>query len=51
MQLKIPQEMWQGVPGVDVDDKQFPTDILDQLESLYCVDPSRIFATGRSDGG
>ncbi|KAF8852581.1 carbohydrate esterase family 1 protein [Acephala macrosclerotiorum] len=41
---------WQGVPGVTVDDVQFTTDILNQIESLHCINPSRITATGKSDG-
>lgn len=42
--------MWQGVPGVDVDDVAFTTAILDHLQDTYCIDSSRIFATGKSDG-
>jgi poly(3-hydroxybutyrate) depolymerase len=29
---------------------QFTTDILDQVQSLYCVDPKRVSASGKSDG-
>jgi poly(3-hydroxybutyrate) depolymerase len=36
---------------VKTDDVQFTTDILDQIQSLYCLDPSRITVTGKSDGG
>ncbi|CZR58719.1 related to poly(3-hydroxybutyrate) depolymerase [Phialocephala subalpina] len=43
-------EKWQGVPNVTVNDVQFTTDILNQIESLYCINPSRITATGKSDG-
>ncbi len=36
-------------PGVD--DVQFTKDLLSLVESEYCVDPKRIFATGFSNGG
>jgi polyhydroxybutyrate depolymerase len=36
-------------PGVD--DVQFTKDLLSLIESEYCVDPKRIFATGFSNGG
>ncbi|KHN97303.1 uncharacterized protein MAM_04900 [Metarhizium album ARSEF 1941] len=42
---------WQGVPGAEADDIQFTTDILDFLQDGYCVNPGRISATGKSDGG
>ncbi|OAQ99982.1 hypothetical protein LLEC1_04464 [Akanthomyces lecanii] len=42
---------WQGVPGDTVDDVQFTNDILDYLESKYNVDKTRIYASGKSDGG
>jgi poly(3-hydroxybutyrate) depolymerase len=41
---------WQGVPGITTNDTQFTTDILNQVESLYCINPSRITVTGKSDG-
>lgn len=31
-------------------DIQFTTDILDLVQSQYCIDPNRISATGKSDG-
>jgi poly(3-hydroxybutyrate) depolymerase len=43
---------WQGpdyaVAGVD--DLLFVADLLDYLEAAYCVDTSRIYATGKSNG-
>ncbi|KAH8811082.1 carbohydrate esterase family 1 protein [Xylogone sp. PMI_703] len=42
--------VWQGVPNVTTNDLQFTTDILNQVEKLYCINPSRITATGKSDG-
>ncbi|RDW77756.1 hypothetical protein BP6252_05809 [Coleophoma cylindrospora] len=44
---------WQGIPGasVEANDFQFTSDILDQLEQSYCIDRSRIWASGKSDGG
>lgn len=44
------KEKWQGVPGITTNDLQFTTDILNQIESLYCINPSRIATTGKSDG-
>jgi poly(3-hydroxybutyrate) depolymerase len=45
------QNTWEGVPNITArNDVQFTADILNQVESLYCIDPSRIFATGKSDG-
>lgn len=41
---------WQGVPRVTVDDVQFTTNILDQIQELYCINPISISATGKSDG-
>ena len=41
---------WQGVPGITTNDVQFTIDILNEVESLYCINPSRISATGKSDG-
>ena len=45
------QNTWQGVPGVATDDVGFTTDILNEVDKLYCLNPSRITATGKSDGG
>ncbi|KAF8849634.1 hypothetical protein BDZ45DRAFT_662895 [Acephala macrosclerotiorum] len=42
---------WQGVPGARTNDIQFTADIIADLSSKYTVDKSRIFATGKSDGG
>lgn len=33
------------------DDIAFTSEILDQLESRYCIDTNRIYATGKSQGG
>ena len=43
-----------GEVGIDmpaVDDVQFVSDLIDQLSLTYCVDASRIYATGFSRGG
>lgn len=42
---------WQGTPNVETDDVGFTGAILDQLQSQYCIDRNRIFATGKSQGG
>jgi polyhydroxybutyrate depolymerase len=40
-----------GGPGRFPDDVAFGRDLLDQLEQRFCIDPSRTFATGVSNGG
>jgi polyhydroxybutyrate depolymerase len=35
----------------NVDDVQFTKDLLALIESEYCIDPARIYATGMSNGG
>ena len=35
----------------NVDDVQFTKDLLSLIESQYCIDPARIYATGFSNGG
>ncbi|GAA3633582.1 PHB depolymerase family esterase [Kineosporia mesophila] len=44
---------WQSAPYAsdDVDDVQFVSDLLDGLQGSLCVDPDRIYATGKSNGG
>lgn len=43
---------WQGAPySPAVDDVRFVDDLLDELERTLCVDRSRIFAAGKSNGG
>jgi polyhydroxybutyrate depolymerase len=43
---------WEGAPySTDANDVQFTTDLLNDLESKYCVDAGRIYATGISNGG
>lgn len=44
---------WQGAPyaAPGVDDVAFTTDLLDRLEASLCVDPDRVYATGKSNGG
>ncbi len=44
---------WSGTPGgaPGVDDVRFVVRTLDRLERTSCVDSSRIYATGKSDGG
>ncbi|KAG8405850.1 hypothetical protein J3458_021781 [Metarhizium acridum] len=41
-------ETWQGVPGATSDDILFTSDILDYVQYRYCIDPTRISATGRT---
>lgn len=43
---------WQGAPySPEVDDVRFVADLLDEVERTLCVDRSRIYATGKSNGG
>ncbi|KAM3482976.1 hypothetical protein MY8738_003660 [Beauveria namnaoensis] len=44
-------DTWQGVPGDTVNDVLFTHDILNYLETNYNVDTTRIYASGKSDGG
>lgn len=46
------RQAWQGAPYAPpgVDDVQFTSDLLDQLQSDYCVDRTRTYATGKSNG-
>ncbi len=40
-----------AAPAHGVEDIEFTRELLDLLEGEYCVDPSRVFATGHSWGG
>lgn len=44
---------WQGAPysAPGVDDVRFTQEMIDQLETNYCVAPQRIYAAGKSNGG
>ncbi|MGC7098621.1 alpha/beta hydrolase family esterase [Amycolatopsis lurida] len=43
---------WTGAPySADADDVLFTSDLLTKLQSQLCVDPRRIYATGKSNGG
>ncbi|RJQ76741.1 poly(3-hydroxybutyrate) depolymerase [Pseudonocardiaceae bacterium YIM PH 21723] len=43
---------WQGAPyASSADDVRFVQDLLDRTETDLCVDTTRIFATGKSNGG
>ncbi|RZS32502.1 polyhydroxybutyrate depolymerase [Herbihabitans rhizosphaerae] len=43
---------WQGAPySAAVDDVQFTGDLIDELQRTLCVNPSRIHAAGKSNGG
>ncbi|MGZ0148003.1 alpha/beta hydrolase family esterase [Kribbella sp. WER1] len=46
------KQAWQGAPysAKGVDDVRFTSDLLDSLESSYCVDPHAVYATGKSNG-
>ena len=42
---------WQGAPGASADDVGFVAALVDKLRATLCVDPNRVFATGKSEGG
>ncbi|MFF0344514.1 alpha/beta hydrolase family esterase [Kribbella sp. NPDC004875] len=46
------KQAWQGAPysAKGVDDVKFTGDLLDDLESKYCVDTNAVYATGKSNG-
>ncbi|KAH6645226.1 Alpha/Beta hydrolase protein [Truncatella angustata] len=42
---------WQVSPDSDSDDVDYISNILEDVESFFCIDLSRIYATGMSQGG
>ncbi|KAK6066922.1 hypothetical protein SCUP234_11867 [Seiridium cupressi] len=44
-------EQWQVSPDSTTDDVGYVSDILDDVESSFCIDLARIYATGKSQGG
>ena len=46
------QRAWQSAPysAVGIDDVKFVSDLLDKLQATLCVNPNRIYATGKSNG-
>jgi poly(3-hydroxybutyrate) depolymerase len=42
---------WQGSPNATANDVAYVSDVLDDLEDDLCIDTSRIYATGKSQGG
>ncbi|KAI8317096.1 Bifunctional acetylxylan esterase/xylanase XynS20E [Colletotrichum sp. SAR11_240] len=43
---------WEGVPNITPrNDVLYTNTVLDDLESTYCIDKSRVFMTGKSNGG
>ncbi|KAK8119688.1 uncharacterized protein PG998_004314 [Apiospora kogelbergensis] len=56
LQALVPQGSdkteWQVAPGADkTDDVGFTADVLAALDGELCVDPRRVYATGKSQGG
>jgi polyhydroxybutyrate depolymerase len=46
------ESAWTGAPySAAADDVLFTSDLLNSLQSKLCVDPARIYATGKSNGG
>ncbi|KZM27106.1 uncharacterized protein EKO05_0002877 [Ascochyta rabiei] len=45
-------QQWQGDPDFpsSIDDVTFTLELLDQLQETYCIDPSQIYASGKSNG-
>ncbi|KAF2181662.1 carbohydrate esterase family 1 protein [Zopfia rhizophila CBS 207.26] len=46
-------KQWQGDPNApeDIDDIGFTLDLIDHLLGRYCLDPARVYAAGKSNGG
>lgn len=43
---------WQGAPySGEADDVLFVSDLLREIQDNYCIDTSRVYATGKSNGG
>jgi poly(3-hydroxybutyrate) depolymerase len=42
---------WQGAPNATADDVAYVGAVLDDLAATLCLDPARVFATGKSQGG
>jgi poly(3-hydroxybutyrate) depolymerase len=47
------KNQWQGDPAApaDISDLQFTSDLLDHFEERYCIDRSKVYAAGKSNGG
>ncbi|KAH8677805.1 hypothetical protein BX600DRAFT_531659 [Xylariales sp. PMI_506] len=41
---------WEGAPNATADDIGYSADVLDLVESQLCIDRTRIYATGKSQG-
>jgi polyhydroxybutyrate depolymerase len=46
-----PTPFWNAAPQPHNDDVSFIADVLDDVEAQLCVDTSRVFSTGMSNGG
>ncbi|ETS79325.1 hypothetical protein PFICI_09178 [Pestalotiopsis fici W106-1] len=42
---------WQGSPNATANDVAYVGKVLDEVESELCIDTSRVYATGKSQGG
>jgi poly(3-hydroxybutyrate) depolymerase len=42
---------WEGSPDATTDDIAFTSDLLDLIESEFCIDTDHVYATGKSQGG
>lgn len=53
LMFPCPQNSWQGPEYAtqNVSDTRFTSELLTTLESQFCIDSSKIFATGKSNGG
>lgn len=51
LQNNRPIQQWEGDPdSKDVSDTTFTLELISHLESTYCIDPSKIYANGKSNG-
>ncbi|RMZ69723.1 carbohydrate esterase family 1 [Pyrenophora seminiperda CCB06] len=46
-------QQWQGDPDAppSISDVKFTLELLDHIQSRYCIDTSRVYAAGKSNGG
>ncbi|KAF2738565.1 alpha/beta-hydrolase [Polyplosphaeria fusca] len=44
---------WQGDPAApsDINDIRFTLELIEEISNTYCIDPARVYAAGKSNGG
>lgn len=49
--IDVSKAVWQGDPDARTNDIQFTLELLDHIESTFCIDVDRVYASGMSNGG